>query len=340
MEGGGAEVNRRDYLAMLDSLEGQIAQAFLRAVADRVRRASLKEIEAGVVAHDVEAILRAAGLTSAELTQVTETIRAGYIAAAAAEGAAAGVIFDVRNDAAVRWLAEMSARLVVEITGKQEAALRIALEEGLRHGRGPRSVALDIVGRVGATGRRSGGIVGNHDLAAGWISNARGELLNLDPAYFVRKARDKRFDGTIRKAIKAGKPLPAKTLDAIIGRYADRLLKLRGDTIGRTEALTAVAAGREQAWAQGITEGLYKAGDITRKWDATMDARTRPAHAYMDGQRRAFGVPFQSLTGALLMHPGDSSLGAGGADTIQCRCYVAAKVDFIGMQARRERGKA
>jgi hypothetical protein len=39
--------------------------------------------------------------------------------------------------------------------------------------------------------------------------------------------------------------------------------------------------------------------------------------------------PFTSPTGARLMYPGDTSLGAGPAETIQCRCTVSVRIDFL-----------
>ena len=67
---------------------------------------------------------------------------------------------------------------------------------------------------------------------------------------------------------------------------------------------------------------------VTKIWDATGDARTRPAHMAMEGQERSIEEPFNSPTGARLKHPGDSSLGAGPADTVMCRCYVHYRPKF------------
>lgn len=333
-------MNKREYIEALDKLEGQISQAFLRAVQDRVERASVREIEAGIVARDIEAILRAAGLTGDDLTRVIETVRGGFLASGASEAAALRVVFGGANSIAQDWLQAASSRMVVEITGSQREALRIALNAGYTAGRNPRSVALDIVGRIGTDRKRTGGIVGLTEQASGWVANAREELTALDASYFTRKARDKRFDSIIRKAIKDGKPLPAAKIDAIVSRYAARLLKLRGDAIGRTEALTAIAAGREIAFAQAIARGELLPQDITRTWDATNDGRTRNSHMTMEGQRRGWAQPFTSGLGASLNYPGDSSLGAPAADTIQCRCMVKYKIDHIGRQIRKERGKA
>ena len=52
----------------------------------------------------------------------------------------------------------------------------------------------------------------------------------------------------------------------------------------------------------------------------------------MDGQKRPYGVPFNAPDGSMLAHPGDSSLGAGAAMVINCRCVLETVVDFIAIE--------
>ena len=324
-------MKKRDYLALLDELAGVIEQAFLDMVRERVKRVSVKDVESGVLAQDVEAILEAAGLSRGDVTMLSEAIRSGYVRGAVAEAAVAGVLFDVTNVQAEKWLREMSSRMVVEITEKQRDAIKTVLEAGMQAGRNPRSVALDIVGRVTPSGKREGGIVGLHDTFASYVTNAREELVNLDPHYLTRTRRDKRFDKMIERAIKNDTPLTAEQVDAITGRYADRLLKTRGDTIGRTEALTSISSGREQAWQQAVGAGEVDPKYVTRVWSATMDKRTRASHAAMDGQERPLNVPFDDGEGNEMRFPGDTELGASAGSTINCRCMLQIKVDYAAI---------
>ena len=65
-------------------------------------------------------------------------------------------------------------------------------------------------------------------------------------------------------------------------------------------------------------------------WLAAKDGRTRGAevddpadHLHMDGQRVALNESFTDpKTGSKMMYPGDTSLGAGGEDIINCRCAI------------------
>jgi len=211
--------------------------------------------------------------------------------------------------------------------------IRLTLAAGAEFGRNPRAVALDLVGRIGATGRRTGGVVGLTDPQAGFVTAARRQLASGDPAqlraYLARELRDRRFDGFVRRAIEAGKPVPASTVDRMTGRYADRLLLLRGETIARTEALTAFNEARDEAFRQAVETAGIEPDAVTKKWDSAADARVRENHAAMNGQRVKFTEPFRSPGGAQMMHPGDTSLGAGAAEIINCRCISTARINHL-----------
>jgi len=161
------------------------------------------------------------------------------------------------------------------------------------------------------------------------VLNARQELENLDSNYFTRGRRDRRFDSVFRTAIDSGKPLNAGTVNKLVGRYEDRLLKLRGDTIARTETLAAVNEASDESLRQVVGEGLAEPDDIKRIWDAAGDSRTRRDHAYADGQERGMNEAFD-IGGNAMMHPGEGP----AAQVINCRCIVQHEIDFIGAEQR------
>ena len=187
------------------------------------------------------------------------------------------------------------------------------------------------MGRIDrATGKRSGGIVGLTSQQSGYVANMRAEL--ADPTamanYFTRERRDRRFDGLVRKAIADGKPVTKADIDRIAARYADRLLKLRGDTIARTESITAYRAGQHEAFTQMVDSGKVRAEQVIRKWSSAHDSRTRRDHLAMDGTvLRGLDAPFIAPDRSLLRFPGDTSLGASARETIQCRCSAVYSVD-------------
>lgn len=179
------------------------------------------------------------------------------------------------------------------------------------------------------TGKREGGIVGLTSQQAGYVTNARAQLEGLDAGYFDRKLRDKRFDRLVAKAIREDKPLSRADIDRVTGRYADKLLAHRGEVIARTESIAALHAGQFEAARQLVDSGKVRADQITKVWDSTGDARTRPSHAAMDGQTVGLNEPFVTPNGALMMHPHDTSLGAPADETIQCRCFMAIRVKYL-----------
>jgi hypothetical protein len=94
--------------------------------------------------------------------------------------------------------------------------------------------------------------------------------------------------------------------------YLDQIIPHRSETIARTEVVSASGAGsRAAAQATGLK--------LEHEWISSRDDRVRETHQDADGQRKPLDEPFE-VGGSLLMHPGDSSLGADGKELICCRC--------------------
>ncbi len=336
-----ARNSKKEYLRELDRLTPTVRKAYLSWVADRVNSARVSTVETLVSIGNVEGILTELGIGEATLSEVTESVREGFKSGGRFEAPAAQVTFDIRNTRAENWIATQSSELVTRTVESQRDAIRRVLNTGMGRGTSPYTTALDIVGRRTAGAKRTGGIVGLNGPQSQWVSNARAELRSGDPAamrnYLTRTRRIKTFDPTVRKAIAAGKPLTAKQVNTITGRYADSLLKLRGETIARTESIAALNAGRYESWEQAIDEGKIHKDFVTSTWSATGDAKTRQSHSAMNRQRQPHGEPFRSPTGALLRYPGDTGLGAGAADVVNCRCFLQRRGDFIAAIGGRPR---
>ncbi|MCT8281754.1 phage minor head protein [Xanthomonas translucens] len=360
-----AAITNRQLQQLAESLEPAIRKAFVQAIVDTRNQAAVQVIADLLRAGRVDDVLSVLGMDSPRFSGLAEAVREAFVA-----GAQLGISevprialkldpvitggyqprrvspvlrpsFDLRNPAAEAWLRDNSSRLVTGIVNDQLALIRDVLQQGMVAGRNPRQSALDIVGRVGETGRRSGGVVGLTAQQGQFVTNVRVELASGDPKqmahYFSRARRDKRLDGIVKRAIAAGKPVSQADIDKIAGRYADRLLALRGEMIARTESITSMNAGREEAFRQQIESGALAPENVVGTWSASGDDRTRHSHAAMNGQERAFGQPFQSPTsGAWLNYPGDTSLGAGADEIVGCRCMKKYRLDTI---AEAQRGK-
>lgn len=346
-------VTRRQLLQQIERLEPAIAQAFSEAFLRATSRVQLTRLSELIAAGDLDAAADLLGLSDAgTYSELTEQVRGVYVAGGR-QGAEelAGVSlriggrlqrlrprFDLRNPRAETWLRNHSSRLVTEIVADQRNVIRIIVAEGTALGQNPRTTALDLVGRIGANGRRSGGVVGLTSQQAQFVANARADLLSGDAArmadYFSRARRDARLDGIVQRAIAEGRAVSAGDVDRIVGRYADRLLQLRGENIARTEAIAAFNEAREEAFRQAVGSGALQQDNVRKVWSATMDGRTRESHAAMDGVEVGLEEAFTSPTGAQLLHPGDTSLGAGAEDVINCRCMTTYRVDQIAEAMR------
>ncbi|MAH32271.1 MAG: hypothetical protein CMG78_09575 [Marinobacter sp.] len=320
--------------ALLAQYDGQIQAAFLEAIRSKANSINLTDLANAIEARELDRALRIAGITRADLYPFDSAISSAYVAggqtiAAAAPAFAVNFGFDGRADRAERWARDHVGQLVTNIVEDQAQMLRETIGNQLAAGVNPRQTALDIAGRVVGNARQ-GGFIGLTRAQAGYLANARAELENLSAAYFERTLRDKRFDALVRKAIADGKPLSKADIDRIASRYSDRLLKHRADMIARTESITALRAGRREGIEQAIEAGAIRAETLTRVWDATLDARTRPDHVTMHGTAvEGLSAPFVLPDGSRMMYPGDTSLGASASQTIMCRCYEEHRVDWL-----------
>ncbi|WP_052418084.1 phage minor head protein [Pseudooceanicola atlanticus] len=236
------------------------------------------------------------------------------------------VRFDGFHERAIETTRRLAGRLITEISESVETVIRETLVEARETNRSYRATTLDLIGRTEGN-QRKGGLIGLHSRQAAAVRKARVELEALDSCYFRRAKRDRRFDGTVRKAIKEGRPLSQADVDKITGRYSDRLLRLRADMIARTEGNGAMNAGRHEATQQMIDSGKVPVEAITRIWDSTPGPRTRDSHRAMQGQEVRWQAKFQSpVTGAFLAHPHDPE--APAAETVNCRCSERIRIDW------------
>jgi uncharacterized protein with gpF-like domain len=151
--------------------------------------------------------------------------------------------------------------------------------------------------------------------------------LDNDPAASLSRAlRDKRFDKAVLRAVKEEKPLDATLKAKMSTAYRNRALKMRADTIARSETITALHQAQSDALDQAINSGALKADTVSMVWRSAHDSRVRDAHRELDGHKIKKGGVFQSSLGPIRF-PGDPS--ATAANTINCRCFLEPSVDFL-----------
>lgn len=332
-----------DYL--IDLFTPELRKAFLAAIQGITDDAILTDMINAIQDGDPVRAFQAVGFNDAAMRPLTAAIEAAFERGGVLTGdnfprylntpsGRTVFRFDIRNSRAEGWLRDHSSQLVTRLTDEARENVRVVMERGMLDGRNPRSVALDIVGRIDPTTQhRVGGIVGLTRGQELWVANTRRDLNNLDANYFTRELRDKRFDRVVQRAIDDGRKLPADTIEKIVTAYKNNALRYRGENIARTEAIQSLNRSEWEAHMQAVDIGALNRRDVRRHWDSAGDKRVRWTHRQMDAKYQDNGVeldePFISPSGARMMFPGDTSLGAPVDEVAMCRCRVRLKVDFL-----------
>ena len=338
---------RRTLNALIDRMVPEVRDIFLQVMQDIVDEAFIDEMIKAIEAGDQQALFNAVGFTPAALQPLLDVIEGVFRDAGniTGEGFPARIRtptgsmvfrFDMRNPAVETLLRDQAGQLITRLTDEALENVRITMERGAIAGDNPRTTALDIVGRIDPVSQeRIGGVIGLTNQQETWVSNAKRYLQQLDPSYLEMDLRDKRFDSIVRAAIESGTPLPADTISKLVTAYKNSALQYRGEAISRTEVIQNTNRAEFQAHMQAVAEGGISYDAITKYWDDVGDKRTRHTHLELG---RKYGPstdginldqPFVSPSGAQLLYPGDTSLGAPAEEIVFCRCRPKYSVDWL-----------
>lgn len=153
------------------------------------------------------------------------------------------------------------------------------------------------------------------------------EQPDLMPYYPPKRALQRGIDlkygkqqitGSVTSSILQGKSIP-KIANDLQSRMQD-MSRASAIRTARTAVTAAQNAGRLDTYRAAQDMGIK----LKKRWLATLDNRTRHAHAMLDGQTVDVDKPFK-VDGYELMYPGDTS--APGYLVYNCRCTQIAEVD-------------
>lgn len=325
--------------ALMAKWEPAVRKAFIEAVKTLRDRVRLTDLIPLLKAGDVEGAIRLVGLDPAAFRVLDRAIEATFEAGGldATDGIRVvrgplglriDPLFDMRAPSVQAWLTQHTTDLIRQITDDQREMIRATLAplrsglDPMLTGETPQKLALDLVGKISrVSGRREGGVLGLDSQKAEWARAYADELANADPKALTRKLRDRRFDGTVRKAIKTETPIPADKREAMVAAYRNRALLLRANSIALNEASTALHQAQVEAWDQAVARGVVAESAVRRFWIVTPDDHVRPSHRAVPAMNKD-GVrlhePFQTPKGPT-MQPG-WSFDPG------CRCRVRVRV--------------
>lgn len=130
----------------------------------------------------------------------------------------------------------------------------------------------------------------------------------------------KQITKCVTSSILQGKSI--KGISDDLQRYIPTMSRDSAIRAARTAATGAQNAGRMDSYVAAEKKGIA----LKREWVATLDNRTRHAHAMLDGQKVGMNEPFR-VDGEKIMFPGDRS--APAYLIYNCRCTMVAAVDGI-----------
>ena len=129
--------------------------------------------------------------------------------------------------------------------------------------------------------------------------------------------------------------LQGKSIKHMADDLQKRITTMSRDSAIRT-ARTAVTgaqnAGRMDSYAAAEKMGIK----LKKQWLATLDNKTRHAHAMLDGQQADIDKPFK-VDGYEIMFPGDTS--APGYLVYNCRCTTTAVVEGVDPSTAQRRAR-
>lgn len=315
---------------MIDRLaskfEKPVADAFKVAAKTLADRASVAALAEAIAQGNVAAVVSILGIAQdgssfagvlPPLQQAASAAGQASLATAAASGGVAGATntvlsFDLFNPHTSAFLRDYGFRLIQQISQEVREGIGEAIRAGVEAGQGPAVTARAVkqVAGFGLTKQQ-----------ARALHNYRRELENLDAAALERMLRDKRFDKTIKAAIKGvkGKALTKEQIDKMVARYAERLLAHRAMVIARTESLRAANMGSHLAMRQAVENGSVPEAAIVRRWIVAKDERVCPSCKQIPklnpkgvGLRETFKTPL----GAKLLPPAHPL----------CRCAIVHRI--------------
>ena len=312
-------------------------RASIRSVTDEVQIGLLRD---ALARGDVEAALEAIDLEPAAFEPLRNILVQTYAdAGAQATEGLRGVRWNSASPRAEDYARNRIGTEITRITDDSLVAIRNHIADGYAFGRTPNRMALDLVGRIGPSGRREGGVVGLSSQQERWVSGGtdpatgryipgmRGKLQDIPdwPSIKTMTRRDRRFDAVIRRAYEQGKPLTQSQIDNVLTAYSNRLLLSRGRTIAVTERGAAINQGRVDAYKNAADKYGLPYSAIVKTWVHTGRAVfDRPTHQQANGQTvQGADTPF-IIGGIAMQHPHDPFAPPG--EKINCRCEIKLRL--------------
>lgn len=322
-----------ELLALLEKYAPRLSPVFWEAWIDGALQVKLSElialIRAGLIDDAIELLTQ--GVQASVKLQVEQQLRPVFFSAASwawerdrpvrGPTKALRVAFDQLNPITLAAVKRNELRLVQEVTQSTREGVRSYLVDAVNRGVNPRTIARELRSGVGlgltasqeATVQRYRAFLQTvHEKQS---LKALGIGLKRQLGYDRKgrpidgieqwRLRDMRFDRLLAQANKTKKPLTKAQIEEQVNRYRERMIKLRSETIARTEMIKSGAIGSKEAWRQMVETGIYPDG-VRRFWFTAKGERTCPvcsAIQAMNKEGRGLDEPFMGPDGEMIDDP-------------------------------------
>lgn len=204
------------------------------------------------------------------------------------------VAFDWLNPRVVDAVRGLETKVVTTLQADVRETVRAYVENGLRDGVNPRTVARSLRSVIG--------LAPNQETA---VRNFEAALRSGTRKALTYQLRDRRFDGTVKKGA-----LSEAQITTQVAAYRKRMVAFNANTNARTAALDAMKLGQRLSWQDAIDKGIVEADRLMKEWITVLDGRERPEHNAQNGDTVPFNEPFSNGE----ITPGES--------TYNCRCVA------------------
>lgn len=313
---------KREIERLLSKYDSKIATAFMegvRVITDSVSLSRLaEEIRNGSTVSFLNLFNEAmisAGFISFSRTLQDALIAGGDLGTAIGQANKIEFGFKIAESNTARFLQNYQAERIKQISNEMRLNIDRILYREVSAGSGPIEIARQIKQGLGLTSFQESHII-----------NYRKYLEDSETRALINRLRDKRYDATVARAIREGKPLSKPQIDKMVEAYARKYLRRRSETIARTESMAMINSGNHQYWNQAVKSGIVQEKEILRFWKHSHDSKVRSSHIQIPNLNEngvGLNVSFRSPLG-LIRYPGDPA--ASAANRINCRCYLAIRI--------------
>ena len=216
--------------------------------------------------------------------------------------------FDTLNNRAINAIKQNTGKVIQELTGSSKQAVSNLIQRLLSENIPPAKMGREIRQLIGLT-----------DSQMKAVTNFRLQLetrsiLGLTPP------EDRRLNAIeaaqVRRHMNQG-TMQQDKIDEMVEKYYQRLLNKRALDIARTESMHSINQGQQEAWMQGLDQGVLDINKDRKFWLTAGDEKVRTTHRAIPAMNPG-GVPITSPFATpfgFVMSPGDYNVGL-----INCRC--------------------